>query len=620
MNKRRDHGRGEAAISTDVVGEPAVEGLTLNRATLSDDVVYILTTRTRPMHFIAFDLATGEVTTDIDVPTGSDVAWQVGSVGGSVYFITNAPEMFRFDTSTQQLTKIDGVPSDAFTYDMAVAEDGAVYIGSGTTGTVYQYHPAEDRFSSTTWADEEPNYPSALAATSDTLFVGTSGLYRSQPGHPAELFAIDRDTGAARSILPVEMNGPNIYGLASSEDRLAASTGLTAPAQLLVMNTHDFTDYGIVQLDGEPFFDRMVVHDGAVYATGTSSGDLYEVDIDGEGLDRLATPVAGAPTRNLFVHEGRVVGVSAAGVIWTYELETGDVEVFELVAAGARGAPQIVQSFAVGADKAFVGGSNIIAVHDLGSNDSQRSLVAGGEAKAMTTAGSRLYVAMYPYGVLLEHSPQSADLVAKGSFGEGFNRPTDIHYDRDQDLVLTTVGRDVHKDGALSIYDRDTGEMKAYVDALGGASPLSVTTLGGTALVGSRDGSLVAMDSATGERAWSTIPVPGQGGITGLAADGHHVYGATEGGTVFALDVRDQSVAAEAPQAIGGSVGKVVLHGGDVYAVSSEQLVRMDAGTGQTEVVLDGLEGKVARPSLPVDDHGNMYVIDGHDLVRVQLG
>lgn len=572
------------------------------------------------MTFLAFDLATRELVTDIDVPTESEGAWQIGSAAKTVYFITATPELFRFDTSTKELTKVDGIPSNAFTFDMAVAGDGAVYVGSGTTGTVYQYHPEEGSFTSITWADQEPNYPSALTATSDTLFVGTSGLYRAQPGNPADLFAIDRNTNAARSILPDEMNGPNIYSMASSEDVLVASTGLTAPAQLLVMNTHDYSAYTVVEHNDEAFFDRVAIRQGVVYTTGTRSGDLYEVDMDGERLNRLATPVAGAPTRDLFVEDGRVIGVSAAGAIWAYELETGDVELFGLVAAGARGAAQSVQSFAARADKAFVGGSNVIAVHDLPSNDGQKSLVAGGEAKAMTVVDSRLYVAMYPYGQLLEYSPGSTGLVPIGNFGDGFNRPTDIHYDQHQSLLFTTVRRDVAQDGALSIYDPSSGDMALHASPLNGASPLSVTTSGGTVLVGSRDGSLVAMDVATGEVGWRTIPVPGQGGITGLAADGHYVYGATEGGTMFVLDVRDQTLTAEAPHAIEGTVGKVVLNRDYVYALSDWQLVRMDPASGGTEVVLDDLAARVgAGPPLPVDEGGNMYVIKGYDLVRVQL-
>lgn len=617
MNRGSQHRTGSAGISTEVVAQPAVDGLTLNRATLMNNVVYALSTNKRPLSFIGFDLATEKLVTDIDVPGESSGAWQVGSVDGSVYFITNISEMFRFDTSTGDLTKIDGTPSDAYSSDMAIADDGAIYVGSGTTGLVYQYLPEGGTFSSITWTDAEPNYPNAVSVTSKTLFVGTSGLYRPQPGHPADLFAIDRQSGTAQSILPDELSAPNVYGIASSEDVLAASTGLTAPAELLVMNVNDYSSFKLLELDDEPFFDRIAIHDDTVYATGTRSGDLYQV-VENR-LNRLATPVAGAPTRNLFAQEGRLIGVSAAGVIWTYDLTTGSVKLFDLVAAGAREAAQPVQSFTARADGAFAGGSNVIAVHEFQSSDSERRLVAGGEAKAMTTVGSVLYVATYPYGALLKHSFTSAGLVAIGYFGEGFNRPTDIYYDEHQELLFTTIRRDIEQDGALSIFNPATGELKLHVAQLNGASPLSVTASEGAAFVGSGDGSLVAIDSATGGVRWSTVPVPGQSGISGLAAEGPHVYGATQGGTIFILNARDHSLVAQVPNAIGGFVGRVVLHGGDVYAVSTEQLVRMDPGSGEVEVLLDGLDANIIWPSLSVDDQGSIYVVDGYDLLRVRL-
>ncbi len=220
---------------------------------------------------------------------------------------------------------------------------------------------------------------------------------------------------------------------------------------------------------------------------------------------------------------------------------------------------------------------------------------------------------------MLKHPLSSAGLVAIGYFGEGFNRPTDIHYDEQQELLFTTVRRDVAQDGALSIFNPATGEMRLHVAQLNGASPLSVTASEGAAFVGSGDGSLVAIDGATGGVRWSTVPVPGEGGVTGLAAEGPHVYGATQGGTIFVLDARDQSLIAQVPHAIGGFVGRVVLHGGDVYGVSTQQLVRMDPGSGQVEVLLDGLDAMIIWPSLSVDEQGNMYVIDGYDLLRVRL-
>lgn len=610
-------------VETDVVGQPAVEGLTLNRSTLLDGVVYAVSTRQTPMSFVGFDVDAEEVVIDIDVPTTSGVSWQIGSAGEKVYFVTDTPEMFEFDTSTQELTVIDGLPADAFTYDMAVAEDGRVYIGSGATGIVYEYHPDDGTFTSVRYNDEEPNYPSAVTANSETLFVGTSGLYRYPPGQPADLFAIDRESGDAESILPSEITGPNVYGIASSEELVAASMGLGAPAELLVMDADDHSTYTVVKLDDEAFFDRIAIVGRSVYATGTRSGKLYEYDVDKDELNLVATPLAGAPTRNIHVEDGRLIGASAAGVIWTYDLQTGEVETFDLVAAGARGSAQTVFSVAAGADRAYVGGSNIIGVHDLVSGE-YRSIVAGGEAKAMTMVGDDLYVAMYPYGVLLKVSPDSDSPELVTDWGrEGFNRPTDIYFDRKQDRLLTTVQRDIQADGALGIYDLSTGESKTYVRPTGDASPLSVTALRNTVFVGAQDGSLVAIDGATGEVEWSTVPVPGEGGITGLVVERQRVYGVTEGGTIFGLDPDRQSLSVEASHAIAGSPGKIVANRGDVYAVSTEQLVRMDPRSGETEVVLDGLGPANVpglRPSLAVDETTcDMYVIDGVDLVRVRL-
>jgi len=598
---------------------PAASGFPANSAAWNGERLYVVTLGLQPARLAEYDPARRLVTDTLLIPTGLR-CWAMAAIGADVYigmWGTRGGEanLYRFDATRRRLE--GSRPLDQAYSSMAASPDGrTLYLGTARSGVVFAYDIATRRVRRLAFADPTGSEVTAVAATADTVYVG---LGRRRAG----LVAIDRASGAARHILPPELrDGVGVYSLRVTELLVVAATQ-AEPARVGVIDRHNPASYRIVEPPGEHAVGAVEVDGRSVYFSGIASGTLYRMDRRTGALEALSTPVAHVPTRRSVRVANRLLGVTAPGIVFSHDLPTGEVTLTDLVGAGAQGGVERPQSLAVAGEDVVVGTNNAAEVHAADGSGSRRVVISG-EAKTATAVGARAYLATYPNGQLWE--VRGAGAAARvANWADVYNRPRAIHHDAAAGLLLVVANADFAGGGALVVTDDAGSLLHVHPDPLGGGQePNAVTSLpGAVAVVGGigDDARLAAVEARTGRRLWATVPVPGGGRLSGLAAIGGTVYGLARDATLFALDAATRKVTASR-NLTAGRTGELLAADGALYGVDGRRLVRIDPVTLATTVLARGLVHVAFTPNPPVrvDAGGRLYVFSGTDLLRVSVG
>lgn len=595
---------------------PAARGFPANAAAWTGERLYVVTLGLDPARMTEYDPARRRVTDNRVIPTGLR-CWAMAAVGPVVYIGMwgtrgGEPNLYRFHTARRTLR--GSRPVDRAYSSMAATPDGrTLYLGTARSGEVYAHHLSTGGVRTIAFDDPTGSEVTALAATNDTVYVG---LGRRRAG----LVAIDRSSGAARSILPAELaGGVGVYSLAVSELLIVAATQ-AEPARVAVIDRRNTSSYRILEPPGEHAIGATSLDGRNVYFSGIASGTLYALDRRSGELRALSTPVPHVPTRRT-VRVGRdVLGVTAPGIVFAHGLWSDEVTRTDLVAAGAVGGVERPQSLAVAGERIVVGTNNAAEVHAVDGSGSRR-VVLSGEAKTATAVGQTAFLATYPSGQLWR-LPADGPPERVANWPDTFNRPRAIAHDDEADVLLVVANADFAGGGALIVTGADGALRAVHPDPLGDdQEPNAVAPLGGgLAVVGgiADDARLAAVDVRTGQRRWVTVPVPRGGRISGLTVLGGTVYGLARDATLFALDPRSRQVTART-RLSPGRTGELLAAGGALYAVDGSRLVRVNAATLAVTTLAGDLDHRAFTPNPPVraDARGRLYVFRGTDLLRV---
>ncbi|MDQ3973331.1 MAG: hypothetical protein M3276_03170 [Actinomycetota bacterium] len=599
---------------------PAIVGFPIVGAELVDGRVYAVSRNLVPSVLAVYDLQAAAVTASVDVPTGAGAWGMTAGRADDVYFgqfgARGQANLYRLELASNRLEAVAALDVQ-YIWDLATTADGKVY-GVTSPDIVFEYDPATRLARDLGVIAHPPEALRSVAAAGRTVFVGgnTSGR--------AMLLAVDPVTGQRSSILPAQLaDHGTVYTLATSERFLAAGTrgpGAVNPA-LAVQGVGDRALVASVDVPGEEVIDAIAVAGEEFFFTARTSGTLYRYDLSARRLDNLATPVANAETRGMFFHQGKVVGASASGAVWTHDPPTGVTLVFDLLEAGLTPRPELAQSITAGGGTVYVGGNFGFQRHDLASGRSRR-LFAGGEPKDMAIGAGTLYLALYPGAEIWQYVPDGDPARKAAQLPVQQNRPAAAHVDPDSGRVLVSTSSDRLGGGALHVYNPATARQASYVNPFGDSQfPAGVTSADRAAFIGGSgpDPSLAGWNLDAGQKMWQLDrPVPGAEAMVGLVALDGRLYGYTVNGWFVVVDLTTASLVhhAQVPHRGGG----LAVSGGFIYGVDREALFRFHPQTFQHEVVLTGLGAQIwGWPSLAADGQGDLYVIKGTDLLQVQV-
>lgn len=598
---------------------PGIVSAPVTGAALDGDALYLVTRGLQPAVIARYDLATRRVVAHADLPTGTG-GWAAAVDHGAVYAgMYGVADIHRYDPATNTATRLTGLGTNTYVFDLAAAPDGTLYAGTYPSGKLYAVDPDSGATRDLGQVSPGQTYVRSVAVADDgTVYAGT--------GAAARLVAYDPASGQRTDILPAELRGESfVYDIAVSGDLIAVGT--EPSGRLALIDRRDPSDYTIVDT-GDRTVDAITIDGGAVYLTGRTSGSVYRYRPDTATLDRLATPVPQDETRGVFVSGGQVVGVAGSGEVWTLDPDTGATTVTDLVAAGMPAAPEPAQSVAVQDGRyAYVGGNFGLQVHDLTAGTSAR-VRAFGEPKRIVPAAGRAYMAVYPGAFVDTYDPATGTVDRRGQLGGAQNRPRAMTWlpDRGQ-LAIGSRSEYGTAGGAFTLYDVRTDTARRYDDVVPGQGISAVAAHGHVAYLGSEiaadgvppvatEARLAAVDMDTGRTLWRWTAVPGAAGYADLLAHGNRLYGLTSAGQLLVMDPARRTVLAT--YQLGGA-GQLFLRHGAVYGVTGDRLFRL-TGAGPV-TVLDGLAGGwFNEPQAAYDPAADVvYTLRGTDLVRIHL-
>lgn len=487
---------------------------------------------------------------------------------GDVYVATSVQgDLFYLPWGSRQIQNVGRpLPDVSFLWEGDTDEHGTLYVGTYhgyATGTLPPAHlvswdPKTRQYRDYGTFGERYTYVRSVEYADGQLYVGL-GPYTA-------FFRVDPVTGAKTEIaLPPGVSGDKYtYQLDDAGGYLyVLFAGGVQPAVGWVYdlkrqqwsrkgNLGPYAGQTVTSAarNGEVYMVRggeLVAyqpHNGRFRSTGFAGN----VDRGGlaaaKGLERTVDPAIG--------HEVIVAG-QPDGQIFAYDTVTkrGSIGRVE----GLTGTPTDPRSIGVGPDGRVYGGGyfsgGLVAWDPATATWSVYDFYH--QIEAITTHKGILYLGVYPNAEIYAYDPAKPfgannpkkvfDLKA-----EGQERPWTLVSAGDY-LAVGTTPKNTETEGALALYNPADGTHRVFKGIAGPQQISALTYRDGVVYGGSlgccparQDGKVFALDVASGQKLWETVPIPGELGVSGLAFDGQgRLFGITAG-KGFELDPATRQV------------------------------------------------------------------------------
>lgn len=484
-------------------------------------------------------------------------SWEVSvAPNGDVYVATyGRGELFRLSWGSDEIENL-GAPTEltSFLWEGDTDENGVFYAGAYEgfapggvpPGRLVSWDPGTESYRDYGTFGEKYTYVRSVEYANGQLYVGL--------GPFTAFYRVDPVSGEKTEIpLPPGVSGDKYtYQLDSAGDFLYVMfAGGVEPAVGWVydLKKEDWArkgNLGDYRGQSVTSADRMqsvyMVREGMLTKYNPRTGRFNPTGFGGnqdlgglgpaKGLETIIDPATGHRT---------IVGGQSNGQLLSYDLVTEEGSLTKI--DGLTGTPTAPRSLAVGPDGRVYGGgyfSGGLVAWDPGTED-WTSYEFPHQIEGMATHNGKLYLGIYPNAEIWEYDPAQpfgADNPHKvfDLKADGQERPWTLISAGDQ-LAIGTSPKNSETDGAVALYDPATGEHQVFK---GIAGPQQISALayrdgvlyGGSlgCCPGQHEGKVFALDVASGEKLWETVPIAGELGVNALAFDGSgRLFGITAG-------------------------------------------------------------------------------------------
>lgn len=474
----------------------------------------------------------------------------------------------------------------------------------------------------------------------DTLVVG---LGQQRAG--ARLYALtDLDGDGQPDVTDITPEGliaaRAVFSLDVTDDVIAVGTQVSSDegARLIVLDRDDpeqvLADVAVT-FDGrdDDRVDQVHVDGARVLAASFPSGGVHELDVTSGTMRLLGVPVEDTPTRFLEAVDDGITGVAGTGRVWTVA-DTGSlldqpVDIAEL--EGAPLAPGRAHSLALTSRHIVSGASNVLHLRSRSDPERRESVGIAGEVKALAHGDGRLYAATYPNGQLWQVDERAYEAEIVHDWMNDYGRPRDA----------TLHQRDGIEEVLVVARDDDTGTGGLFALRVGGGGStaatrirndngdhdeaLSVAAHGDLAFVGTRNGSVRAVDLTTRRESWVVRPASARvvsldvrdGRIIGVAQTNSH----GNGSTWFELDPRNGTLlrAGRGDHGLGhGDSGDGATIGPVSIVAKGRAVASIQRGSDRaTTLVEHSAHGTWGGPYIAVGDDCGIHVVADRELLRL---
>jgi outer membrane protein assembly factor BamB len=604
-----------AEVPTRRLGPGSIDFPTMSGAIVGGAI--LAGTRNLPQQLVAvYDLASSRVTRSFPVPNGV-FAQAIAASGDREAYIgmhgaRGETNLYHYELGSDGATGIAAL--DIGVRDIAVAPDGVVFI-VGEPSYVYSYDPSSRELSLLPRPDPSAQSTFSVAATDATVFVGSGNF--TAGGKIPRLTAIDRSTGEMHDILPRELSDTKlVFRLRIAGDKLLVGTYDLEAASFAAIDIDDYSRSRVVHLPGQNVVDAVARIGDTAYFTTRYSGSLWRFDLVSGEVTEEPGPQPSVPHWNLASYGDKLAAVSVNS-IWVHDPVSREGEIVSLLEAGAPGSPQQMQSLAAGAGRVMVASNWRVGVRDIATGEYSDFIVPG-EAKAMLFVDDLLYLAMYTVGEIWTYDPVTQKAQRAASMPREQNRPTAIFHDPSVDRILVSTSSDFTGGGALVVFARASGEIRAYENPFGPDENVrTVAAVDGVAVIAGSRGGFAAFDLAAGTRLWDLDHFRADH-VASLTAHAGSVYGITLGGTIFTLTTGGRIRREHARAGGRASVRLCARPGVGLFGASTSELFSIDPISCEARVLVDGLSTLTFNgPHLSIDENGDVYVLAGVDVLQV---
>lgn len=581
------------------------------------------------------------------------------------------------DVATRTLVRTVTLPGASGGHTVAVAPDATVYVGSFYNGRLYRYHPATGTVDDLGQPLPGESYVYGLSIAPDgTVYGGTfpnARVFAYRPDGEIKDFGsmdptlqyvrntaydperqvlyaglstkalikrIDVRTGAVRDVTPAGLTGTTVLDLDYAGDRIFANVD----GKLVVLDAETNERVDVVDAaSGQPTSTYPVAargvspeRQGGVYFTTTG----YYVARYDLATDTVSTRMPDG--RTLRATRGATIG-------YGWAVENGNDVLYALagnysggglrydIDSGTNGSlqfpfeyvPSPLQHVSTRADdakvyvNAFLNGQ--LGVYDPATGATTQP-VRTGQVEGWTWSDGKLYAGTYPNGTLTVWDP--AKPAASGSnplnvfslkTSHQQIRPVAVVAAGDRILLGTSPDYGLYG-GALTVYDKVTGEYQVHRDVVprhtvAALAVTGSTVWGGTSTEGGTgtdplpgEAKLFSFDAATGTKTGELTPVPGASTINELTVDRDGRLWGLADGTLFQFDPATRTVLRTTTihtQGVAAGEGELAWHpNGYLYGVSRQRLFVADPLAGTATVV-----PTTGAHRITVSGNGTVYLL-----------
>ncbi|MFB6726614.1 PQQ-binding-like beta-propeller repeat protein [Kribbella sp. NPDC056345] len=544
----------------------------------------------------------------MSLPNGHG-GWGVATSNSAVFVGTYpTANVHRWDLRSGDVTTFGRLGEEEFVFALALGPGHHLYAGTYPGGKVYELDDATGTIRDLGSPLPSATYVRALAADPDhrVIHVGT--------GCPARLLTLNPATNETHELpIPELAREDFVYALAVTDDLIAIGT---EPGGLLVVLDRRTPDQYHVIETHERTIDAIAVDGHVVWCTGRPSGSLFRYDTG--QLERVWSPLPGQETRSLTVDTDGISGISGGGQSWRWSAKSATV-----IDLGQQGLPAHVeppQSVCTLQDEVLVGGNFGLCVHQPPER-SMRRYVVDGEPKAMVSTGDAAYLALYPGAAICRYDRETRTVSRVGKIGGLSNRPRDIAWSLDHDLVLVVTRNQYgHRGGALAVVTPATDTIERYDDLLGdhALACLALPPSGRTVIIGSetiadglqslsRNAMIAGFDLVERQLLWTWQPLDDVTQYTSLAWHRNLLYGVTQDGRLFAVTPETQQLVAQG-HVDASEPGRLLSVDDRLYLATEDAVLQINADLS-TSTILTGLAGEWHNaPQLAADPTtGHLY-------------
>ncbi|MGP9838277.1 hypothetical protein [Arthrobacter sp. 179] len=530
-----------ATFTRDTRGEP------LTAYVASGEPAQMSLVNTRSGHLVSSAALNGGAGQSV-----STRALATGAKDRKIYIGLQDGRAYSYDVDTRKLVKLPAGPAmsrDAY-WNAAGLDDGRILFTTYPTARLLAYDPKDE-----TWRDfgrlgAKNKYSMGISTVRNIAYVGTG------TADPA-LWQVDTLKGTKRRIpLPESKKnvkrdfvydtavvGTHVFARVDSEDVIYA---YDAQERKWGGEISGAVRGLAASEPGEPAALYWVSSSGELHSTEVAS-DRDHVLAGGESVSTLR----GHTWQKITGERASLVTINVSGDILRWDRDKD-----KLTQKSSAGTPAPVQIRCLGVEsegRVLVGGygttSYFVELSGDGAADVQHAL--RGQIESFGTSGDDLLVGTYPGAIIhLLHggSDSFSAPVASWSLEQGQDRPVAIEDLGEGRAAIASIPVYGRSGGALTFLHVEDGIEKAVTNIAPNRSPLTLAHSKGRLYVGTGatgglgtardpgDGTVILVDSHSGQIEKTVIPVPGDATVSTLMFDADGMLWGWSVDTIFELD------------------------------------------------------------------------------------